>query len=469
MDCLIQFADFHHTLWLAELQGVIAIFDKDREFNDYKVRQTRTESTLFYARFPSADIARQVAGRCVLIKNMFQYVAEADTLEALIKEGSESRQKIITYAQHEINDIMPCDFGWKFIVYTMNKNLSLADKIEIINQFYFTDIGGSVNTVNPDVVLAVIGDYCKGDGDAKQIQRAYFARHLCEGVRHLANQFSLKQRRYIATTSMDAELSLIMANIGKCRSGSMVYDPFCGTGSVLVCCAQMGAFAMGSDLDMEVLIGWTKWMRQKRSKIIAEWQQQYEQSTASISNGGIYDVFAQYGLSHKLIGLFTNDMMKPTVQQTEIFDQIVTDPPYGIREGAKTYNQSNSIQSDQCSDPTSLASYKHLRLKKEDLSQYSMEQLYVDLTQFAAVTLKVGGRLVYWLPTTDDFTTDDIPVHECMRLLHGGQTLQKFGKWQRQLIILEKVVPCTDPQRIIVGSQQPSHATFREQYFKGFK
>jgi len=33
---------------------------------------------------------------------------------------------------------------------------------------------------------------------------------------------------------------------------------------------------------------------------------------------------------------------------------------------------------------------------------YEVESVFVDLIDFAAQKLKVGGRLVYWLPTTNE-------------------------------------------------------------------
>ena len=33
---------------------------------------------------------------------------------------------------------------------------------------------------------------------------------------------------------MDAALSLIMANMGKARPGALVFDPFVGTGNIII-------------------------------------------------------------------------------------------------------------------------------------------------------------------------------------------------------------------------------------------
>ena len=48
---------------------------------------------------------------------------------------------------------------------------------------------------------------------------------------------------------MDAGLSLIMANMGGVDKNHIVFDPFVGTGSLLVACAHHGAYVMGTDID----------------------------------------------------------------------------------------------------------------------------------------------------------------------------------------------------------------------------
>lgn len=54
-------------------------------------------------------------------------------------------------------------------------------------------------------------------------------------------KLSLRYRRYLGPTSLPADLALIMANMGGVSTGSVVLDPFCGTGSILVACSARGA------------------------------------------------------------------------------------------------------------------------------------------------------------------------------------------------------------------------------------
>ena len=47
-----------------------------------------------------------------------------------------------------------------------------------------------------------------------------------------------------------------MSNQAKISSGSLVLDPFVGTGGLLIPPASLGALTFGCDLDMKVLQGW---------------------------------------------------------------------------------------------------------------------------------------------------------------------------------------------------------------------
>jgi len=73
--------------------------------------------------------------------------------------------------------------------------------------------------------------------------------------RKLVARCDLKKRAYLGPTSMDCELSLVMANMGLVKAGSVVLDPFVGTGSILVACSSFGAFCFGTDIDVRVLRG----------------------------------------------------------------------------------------------------------------------------------------------------------------------------------------------------------------------
>lgn len=48
---------------------------------------------------------------------------------------------------------------------------------------------------------------------------------------------------------MESEVTVLMANQALARKGTLIWDPFVGTGSMLYLCAYFGSYVMGSDLD----------------------------------------------------------------------------------------------------------------------------------------------------------------------------------------------------------------------------
>lgn len=102
---------------------------------------------------------------------------------------------------------------------------------------------------------------------------------VADGQRDLITKISLKSRKFIGNTSMDPQLSLLMANQALIKKGDIVYDPFVGSGnfsllikyflfnsikiinifyflgSLLVGAAEFGAYVWGSDIDFIMLHG----------------------------------------------------------------------------------------------------------------------------------------------------------------------------------------------------------------------
>lgn len=110
----------------------------------------------------------------------------------------------------------------------------------------------------------------------------------------------------------------------------------------------------------------------------------------------IYTNFEQYKFkSYQLLGLMRADMsqFKHLWKLENTLDAIITDPPYGIREstkkiGAKSRRKNVEIPED----------YKSTHIPQR--VSYPKEVLLQDLLDFAAKALKLGGRLVFWFPTT---------------------------------------------------------------------
>lgn len=112
------------------------------------------------------------------------------------------------------------------------------------------DLQGRIDLDNPEQVFTYFEDYGT-ELDPLRTENPspfcfYVGRWIANGNRPLVAQYDLKKRNYLGTTSMDAELSLVMANMALVRQGSFVLDPFVGTGSFLVSCSHFGAYSIGS-------------------------------------------------------------------------------------------------------------------------------------------------------------------------------------------------------------------------------
>lgn len=115
---------------------------------------------------------------------------------------------------------------------------------------------GPIRLRAPDTQLVILEHYgARPEDTAGPPKRLYFLRELGRGQRRLVHRFTLKERKYLGPTSMDTELSLIMANQALARPGALVFDPFVGTGSLLVAATAFGARCLGADIDIRVLRG----------------------------------------------------------------------------------------------------------------------------------------------------------------------------------------------------------------------
>lgn len=213
--------------------------------------------------------------------------------------------------------------SFKFTLDSYQGSRSAPDKIRLINSFAYLGFAGPIKMRAPDEEFILFEDWefnstPLGIPDPKYY---YFGRYLGSGARDLPKKLDLKKRRYISTTSMDAELALVTANLALAAPGKIVYDPFVGTGSFPIACAQFGAVAFGSDIDGRSIRGDEK----KRT---------------------LKGNFEQYGLVGGLGGMFTADLTNSPIRRAplrydgdgvrgRIFDAIVCDPPYGVREGLR--------------------------------------------------------------------------------------------------------------------------------------
>eukprot|EP01128_Nolandella_sp_AFSM9_P005094 TRINITY_DN2415_c0_g1_i2.p1 TRINITY_DN2415_c0_g1~~TRINITY_DN2415_c0_g1_i2.p1 ORF type:complete len:472 (-),score=51.50 TRINITY_DN2415_c0_g1_i2:264-1652(-) len=239
--------------------------------------------------------------------------------------------------------------------------------------------------------------------------RAFIGPLICEAQRSLVDLYSLKKREFLGTTSMDSELALISVNTCQVKSGGLVFDPFVGTGSFLISAAAFGAYTLGGDIDIRVLKG-------------------------RADDVGLGTNFEQYGLSHLHQGVVRFDMSKNDLfRDHSLFDAIITDPPYGVRAGARKVYMSKEVTPQKQNEAEGRPNPHYAQTVP-----YSVPDVLCDLIEFSARTLVHGGHLSYWLPTTPGYTDADLPTHPCLEVVSNSeQPLNK--RWSRRLITMKKI------------------------------
>ena len=184
--------------------------------------------------------------------------------------------------------------SFRFELDSFQGSRSKAEQRDTIESFSYTGFEGPIKMNNPDNQFVVFEEY---DLNAALPKKLYFGRLIAESGRRATAKYTLKKRNYIATTSMDAELSLVTANLALAAPGKLAYDPFVGTGSLPLACAHFGAHVFGSDLDGRSIRG-------KKNK-------------------SVKGNFEQYGIVASYLGGFIADLTHAPLRKDRWLDAIL--------------------------------------------------------------------------------------------------------------------------------------------------
>eukprot|EP00434_Breviolum_minutum_P036192 symbB.v1.2.032062.t1/scaffold3798.1/size50166/2 len=257
------------------------------------------------------------------------------------------------------------------------------------------------------------------------------------------HRYDLSQRAVLGPTTLENELAFIMVNCARAQSGQYGMDPFCGTGGLLLAMTHFGAKLFGGEIDIRVVRGWRIAYTKNKAAVMEAAEKRGLQSTGSgaakacsetpsdrreedserislnyllkiglpvqgvkkakqlnpnaraekdhalASAGGcnIFTNFVQYDLPSPEVVVCDNAMPCWRQPRGGWLDFIVTDPPYGVRAGAKKQGREGKdvVVQDVNSYIPSKVSYG-----EDELSQ--------DLLNFAAESLRDKGRLVFLVP-----------------------------------------------------------------------
>ncbi|KAF4506270.1 hypothetical protein G6O67_006371 [Ophiocordyceps sinensis] len=440
MDFAIKFAQTHESFRLAEIEALAIV-----ESVDLAVVEYSPESPLCLVRLPSLEAAQKLIRRSVLAQSIHELWGSGKTLDKLHQSVQERTSQ--TWGRFKST-------SFKFVIDSFQGTCPDSRKLSIINSFRYLPFDGPISMSRPDNVFTVfeLWPFNSVPLGIENPDMVHLGRLVASSSRDVILTFDLKKRGYISTTSMDSELSLVTANIALAAPGKLFYDPFVGTGSFPIACAHFGAVGWGSDIDGRSIRG----------------------------DGGRKSLrgnFEQYGLSRCLGDIFAADLTHTPIRMgSRMWDGIVCDPPYGVREGLRVLG---------VRDPEKTPWVIEHGIKKSGLPDYvppkkpySFLAMLDDMLEFAAQTLVDNGRLSFWMPTAND-EDHGIPVPSHPRLEVVVVCVQVFNKWSRRLItyrrlpddqVSQSLLKAFDARKRVqqVGMTADELNPFRRGYFRKF-
>ncbi|KAL4943348.1 hypothetical protein BDV06DRAFT_211098 [Aspergillus oleicola] len=422
MEYVIRFAQAHETFRQPELQALANVHNIDLEILSYD-----EISPYCVIRLPNEEAARTLISRSILARDIFELWGHGTSYDDLHADVRRRTEHLWAKYKHT---------PFKFTVETFAAKRNQRQKTEVIQSFSYVGFEGPINLKDPDEDFWVLEQFYDTTHNPDAVQKldsqsesqtksawtrgpdpanVYLGRWIAEGSREVINKYDLKKRQYISTTSMDAELSLVTANMAGAAPGKLFYDPFVGTGSFCVAAAHFGALTFGSDIDG----------RSFRGKEMDKWK-----------TTGVQLNFQQYGLSSNFGDMFTSDLTNTPLLNRQFLDGIVCDPPYGVREGLRVLGSRNANGNKEVFIDGVPAHLRpgYIAPKKP----YGFEAMMNDILVFAARTLVTGGRLCMWMPTaSDDEVEFLVPMQENLEVV--SVSTQQFNNWSRRLITYQRL------------------------------
>ncbi|KAH8649944.1 S-adenosyl-L-methionine-dependent methyltransferase [Xylariales sp. PMI_506] len=438
MEYLIRFSQSHETFRIPEIQALAIVAGVDMKILHYDPL-----SPYCIVELPSEDAARTLMSRSILAQSIHEHWGTGNTLEEL-------HEDVKRRTSHLWDKYKTPSFKVSLDAYQGSR--PNKQRVALINSFAYLAFEGEIKMVNPQEEFTIFEqwDYQAVERKLPAPLKAHFGRYICQSARDLIHTFDLKKRGYISTTSMDSELALITANIALAAPGKIFYDPFVGTGSFPVACAQFGALAWGSDIDGRSIRG--------------------DGGKKSLKGN-----FEQYNLQHLMGEMFVSDLTNTPIRKARILDGILCDPPYGVREGLKVLGARDPVNQPWVVEKGKLL-YKNADFVPPK-KPYSFLAMLDDILQFAADRLVENGRLSFWMPTANDEEQEiGVPTHPCMETV--AVCTQVFNKWSRRLITYRRL-PDSEVDANALSQRQERVKEdgitadelnpFRRHYFNGFR
>ncbi|VIO88166.1 Uncharacterized protein BM_BM7030 [Brugia malayi] len=437
MKFIFVFSQVHTNFRLAEMESICNLYGIPCDNN---ISLLCNKRHVYVFEFPSFDDVTKILSRSVLIKYVVEWITSCNDYEELCANIEKRRLDIKNYDS--------ADQSFAIRMRSIGRKCSRTPLENIIaNIGKALDLTKSpVDLSNPCNTFYVIEEY-----NSNSLQRIHFGKLVGCGQGRLKNHYCLTERCYIGNTTIDPELSFLQANIAKVDIGSLVLDPFCGTGGLLIAAAHFGAAVLGSEINYQIAraVG-------KSSRAGVECNTAKESVAAN---------FRQYGIDFYFMGLIIADASQHQLWHPgthsgtfPVFDAVITDPPYGIREKGQKVSIKGKKESWIVKDAQHANHYP-------EKAKYSISSAFLDLIDLASRLLVVGGRLLFWFPVFDDEYSEAIlPKHDAMKLIYNcEQSLSR--RYSRRLLVYEKLRMVKNDEKTYVEKDCYENMTFRQRVF----
>jgi len=420
---------------------------------------------------PDDGSARLIASRCALVRSIIEVWGDGYTINETYKMAERNFDEVIRPIFPPIDGPNKTSNSWRVKFRRFGRSgrsgLDPAGKRALLLQFnsILRRLNGEVDLLHPSHDLVYLEDWhsyqhtlnlevalssqkknktnsltTNNTSLEYSSMRNILGRIVASGP-NILTDFSLKERPFVGTTTMNpvsAHLTAAAALVGK---GDLVLDPFCGTASLLIAAANLGADVVGSDVDVESLFPTVLPDGSSRSKNgnfrRKDGSQQLDRTAE--------DNFDFYGLRSRLLDLFGADVAEwmhggggETVNKYQKFDAIICDPPFGIREKLTSPPAAAISVSGVATSPVKANELLNDGEKEEGIKKQlllSLDEQVASLTilfQVAAHRLTCrsnnnsrsrsrgeisdsgtdsttrAGRLVLWLPTAAGTTPEQV-------------------------------------------------------------
>lgn len=399
-------------LSLAEMQGI-----------EVCLQNYRPDSPFVEVDLDSEEDARRLVRRSFLTKGIYRILAKGSSMDEVHQNNNrpEVLQIYNSFSDQSFKVEFNCFQG------TRTKESQIAE----IEKLTYTNLKGPISMKNPEFRIVFLEDYEPLNPIPKQIWLTYL---VSNSSRAAVDKYDLKKRKFVGTTSFEAELALVTTNMAQIQKGDIVFDPFSGTGSFPLASAFHGAYVYASDIDRRPL-----------------------------RNYGTN--FAQYNTEKSLLGTLEMDFTHSAFNERLKFDAIICDPPYGVRErivvcGAAKPERFIGKEHVIVDNELSHRRRDYIATKRP----IGLGEMLQELLNFAALKLNVGRRLAFWLPVEDrDIQTTSIPLHSDLEF--KSISVQRFPRWERWLLIYQRRPPGEKGPEVSMSV----NGNFRDSYYSRYK